>query len=50
MEENLKSEKFIMNGDEYVRVDGIWFQYIEEDYIPLRDTISLEQLYKEKCL
>ena len=50
MEENLKSEKFEINGVEYIRVDGIWFQYSSEKYIPLEDTILLEQLYHEKFL
>lgn len=50
MEENLKSEKFEVNGIEYIRIDGVWFQYSNEEYIPLKDTILLEQLYKENYL
>jgi len=50
MEKSLRSEKFIFNGIEFIRVDGVWFEYIDETYIPLRDSTILEQLYQEKHL
>jgi len=56
MEKSLKSEKFKttlkfkVNGVEYVRVDGIWFKYLNDAYMPSKDSTVLEQLYKEKYI
>jgi hypothetical protein len=44
--EDMKSTKFNINGDEYVRVNGIWFKYTGDQYIPI-DNPEFEQYYME---
>jgi hypothetical protein len=46
----MNTEKFSVNNTEYVRIDGIWFQYLFDKYVPLQDSVLLEQLYQEKYL
>jgi hypothetical protein len=42
------SLKFEYMGIECLRVDGIWFEYINYSYILSDQSIKLEQLYKGK--
>ncbi len=44
--EDLKCTRFDVDGTEYLRVNGVWFQYTEEQYIPL-DKPEFEKYYKE---
>ena len=40
------SKKFVIDGKEYVRVDGgIWFMYDEAEYILVKDSDAFEQNY-----
>lgn len=41
------TEKFIYNNNEYVRVDGVWFFYNIDKYIPVENE-TLEIIYQEK--
>ena len=46
--ESLKSSKIYIDGTEYMRVDGVWFEYniITEEYQVI-DRPDFEELYKE---
>lgn len=44
--EDLKCTRFNVDGTEYLRINGVWFQYTEEQYIPL-DKPEFEKYYKE---
>lgn len=42
-----QGRKFLVNGIEYLRIDGIWFEYsIKSCYHPV-DKPDLEKTYKE---
>lgn len=44
--EDIKSTRFLIDGVEYLRINGVWFKYTEKQY-NLIDGYKFEQYYKE---
>jgi hypothetical protein len=45
MEKGVKSIKFLIDGKEYIRIDGIWFEYNGKEYILAQNNDAFEQNY-----
>ena len=39
------STKFLIDGKEYMRVEGIWFEYDGTEYVLVKDNDSFENNY-----
>lgn len=45
--ETYVGEKFIIDGDEYLRIEGVWFKWTEDKYIVISDC-KYEEEYKRR--
>lgn len=47
--EDMSCKRIDINGTEYLRIEGVWFEYTNDYYIPI-DNEEFETLYQEKFL